>query len=198
MTKKIFKIIGFVFLAIVILAGALLAWLSIAEYKPADVEDAQTSFISGSAPISADKDITVLTWNIGYSGLGAGSDFFMDGGENVKSADKDTVNKYLTGISKTIKDSGADVCMLQEVDENSSRSYNINEKNILAEGLNNAYALNYSCPFERSGFIRAYIFTSPAFFGDLQTLSNSWQNVILLFMRVLVFRLWRLCIFLCR
>lgn len=147
MTKKIFKIIGFVFLAIVILAGALLAWLSIAEYKPADVEDAQTSFISGSAPISADKDITVLTWNIGYSGLGAGSDFFMDGGDNVKSADKDTVNKYLSGISKTIKAAGADVCMLQEVDENSSRSYNINEKNILAEGLNNAYALNYSCPF---------------------------------------------------
>lgn len=146
MTKKIFKVIGIILLAIVILVGVLLAWLSITEFKPQPVEDAQTSFQSGSPRVAVGDDLTVMSWNIGYAGLGEGSDFFMDGGSHTKSADEAAVNKYLDGIKASAAAVDADIYMFQEVDENSSRTYAINEKEVLA-GANSAYALNYSCRF---------------------------------------------------
>ena len=70
----------------------------------------------------------------------------MDGGKDVKSADEDTVKKYLAGISETIDKQDADLYMLQEIDRDSSRSYNIAEGDVLRR-RNYAFALNYSCPF---------------------------------------------------
>lgn len=143
--KKVIKIVLWVLLVIVILAAALIAWLSISEYKPAPVEALEISGTGGEA-IDAEEPLEVLSWNIGYAGLGEGSDFFMDGGKDVKSADRATVEKYLAGIKDYIASDPADLIMLQEVDVNSARTYGINEAEYLA-GANSVHALNYSCPF---------------------------------------------------
>lgn len=124
MARRIFKIIGIVILAVVVLMAALLLWLTSTEYKPAAVEnvDVAAAATTGVQPTVGDS-ISVLSWNIGYAGLGKGSDFFMDGGKNSRSADETTVNTYLSGIADTLKAAGADVYMLQEVDQNSSRTF---------------------------------------------------------------------------
>ena len=62
--------------------------------------------------------------------------------------DEATVKAYLGGISDTIAQSQADVVLLQEVDSDSSRTYGIDERNFLSNGMScEAYAMNYSCPF---------------------------------------------------
>lgn len=148
MVRKIFRIIGILLLAVIVLVGALLLWLTLTEYKPAATEDvtATAGAASSAAPAAGDS-VSILSWNIGYAGLGKGSDFFMDGGENSRSADRDTVNAYLSGIADTIKTVDPDVTLLQEVDENSTRTYHINERDTLSAGANSTYALNYSCKF---------------------------------------------------
>ena len=70
----------------------------------------------------------------------------MDGGTKSKPGDPDAVYSYLMGISAGIRDAGADLVLLQEVDSDSSRTYSIDETAELALGTY-AYALNYSCPF---------------------------------------------------
>ena len=90
--------------------------------------------------------LEILSWNIGYAGLGKDSDFFMDGGKEVQAADGETVYSYLDGIADFLKDEDPDLLMLQEVDRNSKRTYGMDEAAILARG-ESAFAYNYSCPF---------------------------------------------------
>ena len=92
MARRIFRIIGIVILAVIVLVAALLLWLTAAEYKPAAVEnvDIAAAAAAGTQPTVGDS-ISVLSWNIGYAGLGKDSDFFMlrdDYGYPVLSVDR--------------------------------------------------------------------------------------------------------------
>ena len=78
MVRKIFRIIGILLLAVIVLVGALLLWLTLTEYKPAATEDVTpTAGTASSAAPAAGDSVSILSWNIGYAGLGKGSDFFM-------------------------------------------------------------------------------------------------------------------------
>lgn len=146
--KKILKALLLILLVVILAAVILFAWLSISEFKPDDVMAVKPVCADGSQAPKQGDTLSVLSWNIGYAGLGADSDFFMDGGQEVAAADKAQVEEYLKGIYKTIYKSEMtpDILMLQEVDLNSSRTYSINEVDYLGSA-NHAYALNYSCPF---------------------------------------------------
>lgn len=150
MVKKVFKIVLIVLGAVLLLAAGLILWLSVCEFKPADVTDVKVESNSQVGEFSPflDQELTVISWNIGYAGLGKDSDFFMDGGENVSSADQDTVTASLLGIYKQLYtgDNQAGIYMLQEVDKNSARTYSMDESDCLGI-YNSTYALNYSCPF---------------------------------------------------
>lgn len=150
MVKKVFKIVLIVLGAVLLLAAGLILWLSVCEFKPADVTDVKVESNSQVGEFSPflDQELTVISWNIGYAGLGKDSDFFMDGGENVSSADQDTVTASLLGIYKQLYtgDNQAGIYMLQEVDKNSARTYGMDESDCLGI-YNSTYALNYSCPF---------------------------------------------------
>ena len=146
--KRFLKVLLIIVLVIVAAAAGLIAWLSIAEYKPEAVEELNFTARDESAPaLPQGESLTILSWNIGYAGLGSNADFFMDGGENVKSSDRVRVESNLLNISQLLYGENApDLVLLQEVDTNSSRTYNIDQSACLA-GANAAHALNYSCPF---------------------------------------------------
>ena len=146
--KKILKVFLIVILVLVVAVGGLLGWLTATEFKPEPVEEVPVSLVGDVDTLKPGETIDVLSWNVGYAGLGAGSDFFMDGGENSRSADKATVNLYLEGINQTVREGGYDLVMLQEVDSNSGRTYSIDERSSLSQGMScETYAMNYSCPF---------------------------------------------------
>ena len=146
--KKILKVVLIVILVLVVAVGGLLGWLTATEFKPEPVEEVPVSLVGDVDTLKPGETIDVLSWNVGYAGLGAGSDFFMDGGENSRSADKATVNLYLEGINQTVREGGYDLVMLQEVDSNSGRTYSIDERSSLSQGMScETYAMNYSCPF---------------------------------------------------
>ena len=149
--KRVAKIILTPVLTAVVGTGGLFGWLTATEYKPAPVEPAEQSAVVESQSlhnVRPDEELTVLSWNIGYGGLGQYSDFFMDGGKNTKAADKAQVQAYLDGISDSIRKNDADLVLLQEVDADSSRTYGIDQRALLnTEQDSAAYALNFSCPF---------------------------------------------------
>ena len=146
--KKILKILLIVILVLVVAVGGLLGWLTATEFRPGPVEEVPVSLAGDVDTLERGESLDVLSWNVGYAGLGAESDFFMDGGKNSRSADKATVNRYLEGINRTIREGDYDLVLLQEVDSNSGRTYSIDERRALSRGMScDTYAMNYSCPF---------------------------------------------------
>ena len=69
----------------------------------------------------------ILSWNIGYAGLDASMDFFYEGGKQSRQS-KEKTHENLQRICKFIKNNDSvNFILLQEVDINSRRTYNINQ-----------------------------------------------------------------------
>ena len=145
--KKILKIILIILIVLIVIAAGFLAWMTIVEYKPEPVEKAETELNAENAEkVSTGEKIDVMSWNIGYGGLGKGEDCFMDGGEEVAPENKEVVEKYLSGIKSSIDKEKPDILMLQETDLGSARSFDINEAEMLAK-KNSAFAPNFRVHF---------------------------------------------------
>lgn len=173
--KIVLGIIGALIAAVVIFFGVL----TVTEYKPKDTEQLEVAG-TASKTLETGDSFTIMTWNTGYGGLDEKADFFMDGGENVQSSDKETVRANMEAISDFITESKADVVFLQEVDTDSKRSYGINELDIIAdgtEGFQNTFALNYKTlyvpyPMPPIGRVECGIATLSAFeVADAQRVS---------------------------
>ena len=124
--KKILKALCIILIAFVLLAGTILAYLSVDEYKP---EEIQVLEIEGESHkiLEKDKSFKIMTWNIGYGALGDNADFFMDGGKMVYSADKERVNTNLSEIKSFIEKESPDILLTQEIDRKSARSHFVDE-----------------------------------------------------------------------
>lgn len=154
--KKVLKIILWVVVIIVVLVGGLLAFLSVTEYKPDDVETASVSSSGeATAALAPGDELTVMSWNTGYACLDRDETFIMDGGTGSGSADDETVAANMAGITNLLSSTDADIYILQEVDEDSARSGRVDQRAAYLEsiasvrslGLDSSYAYNYSCPF---------------------------------------------------
>ena len=147
--KRIAKIILIIIAAVLALVAGLLIFLTATEYHPEDVE---TLDIQGTAKASysVGDPLAVMTWNIGYGALGDNADFFMDGGEMVKSADEARVQENLEGIAAILNSVSPDMLLLQEVDRDSSRSYHIDEVKLLRDKFPDyasTFGGNHKTPF---------------------------------------------------
>ena len=146
--KAILKSILILLLVVVIAVGGLLGWLTATEFNPAPTESVEVRRPGEGRAVPVGEALTVLNWNVGYAGLGRNEDFFMDGGKRSKPAEPGVVYAYLDGIMKTILEQAPDLVLLQEVDADSGRTYEIDERPYLETDMDNtAFALNYSCPF---------------------------------------------------
>ena len=146
--KKLLTILFILILIPIVGVGLLLGWLSATEFRPAETEKAAVLNAGEGGAVRLGEDYAVMSWNVGYGGLGKESDFFMDGGENSRAADEATVIAYLDGIRETVAREMPDLVLFQEVDIDSSRSYGIDQRSFLDRGMQSeTFALNYSCPF---------------------------------------------------
>ena len=147
--RRLFRFIGRLLLFIVLLAAALVGYLTLTEFKPADTEAVE---IGGKASrtLSQGAAFTVASWNIGYCALGDDADFFMDGGTMVKTADQSSVLHNLEEILRQIDKLRPDVLFLQETDQHSARSSFVDEYASAAshmEGFTSSFANNFKVAF---------------------------------------------------
>ncbi len=134
---------------VVLLALCGLGWLTLTEYQPAQTET--VTAVAGARHDAAQtgKLYKVVTLNAGYGALGSTEDFVMDGGKRSLPRDKAEVQDNLSGLLSALSLQGADLCLLQEVDTDSNRSFWINEAEHFARGLSmgSAFAYNFRCDF---------------------------------------------------
>ena len=150
---KALIIIASVIVGLALLVLLFFGFLTKTEYYPKTTEPAITGAPASSAsPATSFKtggEYTMVSWNIGYAGLGKDEDFFMDGGKKIQPDSKEISQKYLDGIADSLKKLPADIYFIQEIDEKSQRSFKINQLDVLADALkkNYSFAYNYKCIF---------------------------------------------------
>ena len=144
--KKLLRRLLSAVLLIVLLSAALLEYLTLTEYRPEPSDMIAVDQGNWDA-LSKGDTLRILTWNCGYGALGDNADFFMDGGKEVMTADKERVRSNLDGIVETSARIDPDMILYQEVDTNAARSHFINETIELINGLIEADGRSYSSAF---------------------------------------------------
>lgn len=173
-----------IFSLVFFLVASFFIFYSVVEYKPKDVEvlyeyipQRNDSEVTNNLPKS-DKmktgTLTLLTWNIGYGGMGKSMDYYFDGGTRVNPTETEFNNNY-EGILKFLGKNATDVNLLQEVDIKSQRSYfndmGAGVMNIL--GGSNFFSANYKNPYvpfplkSPIGTVHGGLFTSTRLTPDL-------------------------------
>ena len=145
--KVLFMILTIIGLAI---AGIvfLVVFMILTDYRPAEVEALE---ITGGAERRAttaikSRELTFMTWNLGYGGLGREMNFFFDRGRMVRAHEQLTM-KYQDEIMGSLQAADSvDFFLLQEIDRSSKRTYYHDQWQQLQQGLGAyaaAFAINY-------------------------------------------------------
>ena len=106
--------------------------------------------VAKNSVVQIPDSLKIVTWNIGYGGLGGNMDFFYDGGTRIRDTKARSLEN-LKGILAEMKALDADIYLLQEVDECSRRTYRINELAMLQAAFPE-YHLYFACNY-RSFFV---------------------------------------------
>lgn len=150
LTWKIVRIPLLLFLLYIV--GVLLHG-SLTDFQPPEKLDLTLDgAVSSPTPLSTDSLLRILSWNIGYAGLGEESTFFYHGGGfftaggRMVRPPKELSDKNLGGIAQILKDNPADVYLLQEVDKPCKRSHQTDQYQKLIETLpstQSSFSVNY-------------------------------------------------------
>jgi endonuclease/exonuclease/phosphatase family metal-dependent hydrolase len=143
--KKFIKIMFWLIVTPFLLFVGFILYITLTDYRPDPTEVIMENEVSAMK-----KDtFSMLSWNIGYAGLGAEMDFFYDGGKKVRPS-MELNEAYLEGILDFLAERKEDFILVQEVDRNSRRSYWKDQAEVIGElmpGYTQSFTLNYKVPF---------------------------------------------------
>lgn len=148
--KSLFKFIGGFISAMLLVVIGFLIYSTLAKYKPEKIEVLQIQQPQQGSGNATGQEVNILTWNIGYAGLGKEMDFFYEGGKMVRPSAV-LCQKYFSNILNELKSAdSADFIFLQEADQHSKRSYYTDEVRDVQNNLKGYYGVfgvNYDVPF---------------------------------------------------
>lgn len=175
--KRIMIAVGIILLAVVLIVGGYVAYLMITYNRIADSEQVSVDN-NPTAVLQRGVEYSAGTYNIGFGAYTPDYTFFMD--EGVMADGAKTVGKRSVAVSKesvqactqgaidTMKSLGLDFMLLQEVDTDSTRSYQVDQKRAFEEAfptLSSAFAVNFHSAYlaypinEHHGIVNAGLLT---------------------------------------
>ena len=135
-------------IALLVLIGLFLGTITLVEYRPKARESLSRLGNATSNMVEVQKEYSITSFNIGYGSLGETEDFFMDGGKTVRPKDKGMVESNIQAIKEKLQSLHSDFYIIQEVDEDSKRSYNINQREeLFLDGMNGSFAYNFNVAY---------------------------------------------------
>ena len=102
------------------------------------------------ATVQTGKEYSIVTYNLGFGAYTPDFSFFMDGGESSVAESKESVIATISGAADMVDELNADFILFQEVDLDATRSYHVNQFDMLTEVFNtyaSNYAINYDSAF---------------------------------------------------
>jgi endonuclease/exonuclease/phosphatase family metal-dependent hydrolase len=149
--RNVFYFILILLVAFLLYVGISLGYSTLTDFQPEE-EIRLTPYNAIKKKMISDSSFSFITWNLGYAGLGAKSDFFFKSDRLLFSGDamvrspEALVEEYLTLQSSFFEEYSADFYLLQEVDLDSKRSYHKNQYTRILDnfpGYESTFAVNY-------------------------------------------------------
>lgn len=134
------RIIALIFILMLIYLLSVIAINVCSNYRPEN--SSLTGSFTGKQIDTIGEDVfSVLTWNIGYGGLGENADFFYDGGRMVYPGRAEYQASFKGILNKINAFDSLDFLLLQEVDSSSRRSYYEDQQNTISDHLKHHHSL---------------------------------------------------------
>ncbi|MCD4826233.1 MAG: hypothetical protein K8Q99_00470 [Acholeplasmataceae bacterium] len=144
---KILKVLSKIIIVLIVIAGLFVGTLTLFEYRPDDLENIEITN-NQDLTINMNEVYQIMTFNIGYAGLGEDEDFVMDGGQKGRPDSLSVVQDYFDGIQSILTNNPSDFYLLQEVDQKARRSYNLNQVDGISQTLGDDYSSQYALNFK--------------------------------------------------
>ena len=156
--KKPLRILLVILLAIVLLflgyfAYVMLSYSRLEDNLPLDVQGEADKTAAAGVPYN------ILSYNIGFGAYEPDYGFFMDGGKESWAFSEKRLIANMENIAEFINSQNADICILQEVDQNATRTYHFDEREFLTEklaGYSSVWAENWNSSFLFYPFIKPH------------------------------------------
>lgn len=140
------RYLRFAILLIIVTLLLVVGFFVATEYRP---QPNEIVHINATPDTLKADTLSILTWNVGYAGLGKNMDFFFDGGVKVRDT-KEATEKNLEAIERMLQKFRGNFIILQEVDKCSKRSHKIDQVSLIKAALprfNSNFCLNYNSIF---------------------------------------------------
>lgn len=174
--KRILLVLLILIIAVVIVVGAYVVYLSVNYYR---IDDNKELSISGSAAkeLKTGQKYTALTYNIGFGAYNRDFSFFMDNGtmkdgtevtgKYAKAVSEEAAAENTGGVIEVALEENADFNLFQEVDQESTRSWFINQEELIIEALESKNEIDSTFASNFHSVFLAYPFRDPI--GSIQS-----------------------------
>lgn len=147
--KTVLKTVCIVLAAVMVMVVGYLLYVVLSYHR---IEDNLKLDISGGGTdaVPVGKELSLMTYNIGFGAYSPDYSFFMDGGKHSRALSKNAVINNTKGVIKTAADQNPDFVLLQEVDIKGTRSYKVNQAEMITTSLKSycsVFAENYDSPY---------------------------------------------------
>ena len=118
------------FIGAVIVLALLGVWIGVflMVNKNAVAQSADVRVDAAASDAVAGETLDIFNWNLGYAGLGAGSDFVADGGTHMFPPSQQAVRANVAGIEEVLRGRQDDVFIFQEMAHGGPVNYWVNLK----------------------------------------------------------------------
>ena len=103
-----------------------------------------------TAALTLGTEYTIVTQNLGFGAYTRDFTFFMDGGKESRAASEESVKSCINEAMEWVESFNPDFILFQEVDLDSTRSYHVNQYDILSSRFNTysrVKAINYDSAY---------------------------------------------------
>ncbi|MBO5788462.1 MAG: endonuclease/exonuclease/phosphatase family protein [Clostridia bacterium] len=173
-SKTALKVTGIALGAVLVLVLAYLAYLLIDYSRIEDCQPQEVLPHGIDEPVRLGQSYTIVSQNIGFGAYTPEFTFFMDGGKQSWAESPESVRHCIDQAAVTLSTFQPDFLLIQEVDIDATRSYHIDQKEILLSKFPDysaTFALNY-----HSSFLM-YPFTEPHGASNAGILTLSKYNM---------------------
>lgn len=148
--KAILCVLGVLILTV----GIYVAYVFIAYYRLEDNLPLTVESVGGepSGNLTVGETYRIMSYNVGFGAYSDDYSFFMDGGTESRARSKEAATENISGAVDVIRDSDPDFVLIEELDVNGTRSWHINELELVKGALsdryiNSTFAQNYDSPY---------------------------------------------------
>ena len=148
--KKWIKVLLCIVLAAVLAVGGYVAYVFIDYHRIGDMPLTPVRSADAAAALETDTPYAVLSWNIGFGAYESDYGFFMDGGTESRAWSRERLTANMDAVASLVKAQDADFTLLQEVDMNATRTYHVDEREVLYAALfdrSSVFCQNYDSPY---------------------------------------------------